>query len=246
MENDLIESLFDHMDELRNLPDYQLERRAEIFFYLFLPSILEEKFKTSFKEPIIPEFPVKIDLIKKEPEKKDSNHSIKIDYFAITNNTNDARRAFFIELKTDGNSIDPEQSRNLLETCNNNLSVLLDGVLKIAPNSSQKRKYLYLISRLAELDLFDKMPNTLDGIRKNDTLHGMSEELRKIVIKEELEELMPEPVYILPNNKVATDDAFEIITFEEVRKALKELQHPIPKRFVTSLEHWDKIEAGKR
>ena len=36
-----IERVFKLLDNWRHLPDYQLERRADIFFALFLPEVLK-------------------------------------------------------------------------------------------------------------------------------------------------------------------------------------------------------------
>jgi hypothetical protein len=64
-----IDKLFDLLDDWRLLPDYQLERRADIFFALSLPEIIKGKFNKNI-EYIIPEFPIK---------KVESNQSFKID-----------------------------------------------------------------------------------------------------------------------------------------------------------------------
>ncbi|MFC1936848.1 hypothetical protein ACFLYP_04200 [Chloroflexota bacterium] len=56
-----VNELFDNMDDWRHLPAYQLERRADIFFSVSLPSLLESKFEIEIDD-IIPEFPIRIDL----------------------------------------------------------------------------------------------------------------------------------------------------------------------------------------
>jgi hypothetical protein len=38
---DPITDLFDRLDAWRHFPNYQLERRADIFFALYLPEVLE-------------------------------------------------------------------------------------------------------------------------------------------------------------------------------------------------------------
>ncbi len=38
-----IDTLFNRMDAWRHLPNYQLERRADLFFSLYLPEVLEAK-----------------------------------------------------------------------------------------------------------------------------------------------------------------------------------------------------------
>ncbi|MHA3964233.1 MAG: hypothetical protein AM325_011935, partial [Candidatus Thorarchaeota archaeon SMTZ1-45] len=47
------------MDKWRNLPKYALERRADIFFGVYLKTVLEAKYDIKIKEEIIPEFPVR-------------------------------------------------------------------------------------------------------------------------------------------------------------------------------------------
>lgn len=37
------ETIFNLMDSWRRLPSYQLERRADLFFALYIPQALEEK-----------------------------------------------------------------------------------------------------------------------------------------------------------------------------------------------------------
>lgn len=58
-----ITDIFDKMDRWRNLPNYQLERRADIFFAIYLKTVLEAKYSVQLKEQIIPEFPVHIATI---------------------------------------------------------------------------------------------------------------------------------------------------------------------------------------
>jgi hypothetical protein len=59
----IISEIFDKMDKWRNLPKYGLERRADIFFGVYLKTALETKYKTKIKEEIIPEFPVHLATI---------------------------------------------------------------------------------------------------------------------------------------------------------------------------------------
>ncbi len=50
---DIVDSLFDRLDAWRHLPNYQLERRADIFFSLYLAEALEEKYGTDTQDPSI-------------------------------------------------------------------------------------------------------------------------------------------------------------------------------------------------
>lgn len=92
-----INELFDNMDKWRHFPSYQLERRADIFFSLYLSSLLENRLGVEI-DSIIPEFPIRIGTI--DP-KTETNQSFKVDYLAKVKKEN---RIIFVELKTDARS----------------------------------------------------------------------------------------------------------------------------------------------
>ena len=155
-----IERVFDLLDGWRHLPAYQLERRADIFFALFLPEVLgahlskQEKRSVEINPTLIPEFPIK---------KRGSNQSINVDYFALSQ---DGECAFLIELKTDMKSIDrkrePERIRFLKNT---GMAQIVDGLKSIAKSESVRRdletrgKYFRLFRELEECGLI-KIPNS--------------------------------------------------------------------------------------
>jgi hypothetical protein len=60
---DRINQLFDHLDNWRHLPNYQLERRADIFFSLYLKDVLEARLGFAIRDPLIPGFPVHLKTI---------------------------------------------------------------------------------------------------------------------------------------------------------------------------------------
>ncbi|MBL8046740.1 MAG: hypothetical protein JNL09_09375, partial [Anaerolineales bacterium] len=99
-----IEEIFDWLDRWRQLPAYQLERRADIFFALYLPEIIAYKFALTAKF-IIPEFPIRIGEISENTE---NNQSFKADYLVITENR---YRFMLVELKTDQGSIRSGQNK---------------------------------------------------------------------------------------------------------------------------------------
>ncbi len=71
-----IHLLFNLLDDWRTLPAYQLERRADIFFAIYLDKILE-KHKGVKINLIIPEFPVRLGSL---PDHNPlDNRSYKID-----------------------------------------------------------------------------------------------------------------------------------------------------------------------
>ena len=61
-----IEGVFDLLDKWRHLPKYQLERRADIYFAMFLPDVLSHHFDAEFKPNVIPEFPLRRDTLDTE------------------------------------------------------------------------------------------------------------------------------------------------------------------------------------
>ena len=87
----IIEEVFDRMDRWRNLPKYALERRADIFFGVYLRRVLEAKYRTTIKDSIIPEFPVHKASI--YPDLK-YNRSFNIDFVAFSE---DSKTAFLVE-----------------------------------------------------------------------------------------------------------------------------------------------------
>jgi hypothetical protein len=91
-----IDQLFSQMDNWRHRPNYQLERRANLFFSLYLSEVLATKLGFPVKEQVVSEFPVRIGTIYPHiPIDK----SYKVDYVAISW---DGSKAVLVELKTEG------------------------------------------------------------------------------------------------------------------------------------------------
>ena len=92
---DTLRAVFSNLDRWRHLPAYQLERRADIFFSVYLAHVLERYVGTAVDPRIVPEFPIKRDLIWPD---QSTHLSVKVDYVLFAK---DRSRAYFIELKTD-------------------------------------------------------------------------------------------------------------------------------------------------
>ena len=101
----MMNKLFEKLDDWRNFPSYQLERRADIFFAIHLEKIIEYKLETKI-DYIIPEFPIKKDSLpehskfNKKPLKR-PNQSFHVDYLAYSK---ESEEVYLIELKTEENS----------------------------------------------------------------------------------------------------------------------------------------------
>ena len=143
-----IADLFCLLDRWRHLPAYQFERRADIFFALFLPEVLgahlsEKNCSVEINPTLIPEFPIK---------NKGNNGSKKADYLALST---DRKRAFLVELKTDMDSIEKKQCANLHEAADEGLKKLVMGILDICGSPHKDPKYVYLLKLLSEIGLIE-------------------------------------------------------------------------------------------
>ena len=140
-----VKRVFELMDQWRHLPDYQLERRADIFFALFLPEVLKDHLGLDQEPYIIPEFPIK---------NRHNNQSSKVDYLALERpKSGMPDRAFLVELKTDMASRRPEQDATLDDAIERGLHCLIEGVITIAKASAAKKKYVHLLFHLKEAEL---------------------------------------------------------------------------------------------
>lgn len=205
---ELIDKLFSRLDLWRNLPAYQLERRADIFFSIYLDDIFKSKFGYDI-DLIIPEFPVRVgDIIVNQPRK---NQSYKIDYVAVCESV---RKVYFIELKTDSRSRRIKQDEYLSKVKENTIKILVDGLIKIYCATKQKKKYSNIIDALAK--------------------HGWLKTGNKIPINI-CEDYNVEIIYIQPQNSESLEN---IISFNEIASILSERKDDLTKRFIKSLNSW--------
>ena len=72
--------MFANLDAWRHLPSYQLERRADVFFSLYLHEVLEAELGVELEPTLIPEFPIKRDLVLAVDP---SGLSVKVDYALV-------------------------------------------------------------------------------------------------------------------------------------------------------------------
>lgn len=205
MAND-VDTLFELLDRWRHLPNYQLERRADIFFGLYLPELLADRFEQSIAG-VVPEFPVKRDLIWPSHP---TNKSVKVDYVALSE---DRRRCYFVELKTDASSRRNAQD-HYLEKCGElGFTAILDGLTSIVKASSAHQKYFHLLSKLAELGCLN-LPPELGEFVFPQARPGLRKLQEQIEICVEPGEFELEVVYVQPI--VPEDGAVNVIGFEEM------------------------------
>ena len=245
-----IERVFELLDRWRHLPAYQLERRADIFFALFLPEALgahlskQENCSVEINPTLIPEFPIK---------KKSSNQSIKADYLALQDGE-PAKRAFLIELKTHMESINKKQIRDLKCTAHKGIGRVICGLKSIAASDSVARnrqirgKYIHLLCALEALSLIN-IPDI--GNFKNLCFRGRSQacpekskpDYYKCLVNGIRIRRCPElkVIYILPEEPKGgikkIFDGVELIYFDSFANHAKE-RGSIGRRFAESLSKW--------
>ncbi len=225
-------TLFDRMDTWRHFPNYQLERRADIFFSLYLSEVLEAKLGFPIRAELTPEFPIRIGTIYPEiPIDK----SYKIDYLALSE---DAETAVLVELKTEGLSRRAGQDKYLTASQKVGLACLLRGLLDIFRASTSKRKYYSLLLHLETIRLLS-LPQKFKDIMGSSTLQGVIEASQEIQITAKTTNTIV--VYVQPNGTES-----DIISFPFFAEVVRTHNDQISQRFATSLCEWAEIPAGEK
>jgi hypothetical protein len=139
-----INQLFDRLDQWKKFPTYQLERRVDIFFALYLPLILKAELNFN-ADTILPEFPVRVGDME---GKEDTNRSNRIDYVAVDQTQH---KVLLIELKTDQKSLRKEQLDYLEFANKSGIEKLMLGFKQIKENSKATNKYSVFEKELNDL-----------------------------------------------------------------------------------------------
>jgi len=226
-----ITDTFDKLDAWRHFPNYQLERRADIFFALYLPEVLEKILGIPIQNKLIPEFPVRIGTI--YPEIK-TDKSYKIDYVACSAQ---ADKAFLVELKTENLSLRPGQDKYLKAAKNKGLPLLLEGLMEIFRATNSKRKYFCLLKHIESMGLII-LPDLLKEIMDRTNLQGANEASKAAEITTNPAET--KILYVLPNSTNPDN-----ITFHEFAKIVQQHNDPFSQRFAQSLLEWAEVKAGE-
>ena len=229
---DPMTELFDRMDAWRHFPNYQLERRADLFFALYLPEVLEVRLGFPIRPELAPEFPVRIGTIYPNVA---SDKSYKIDYVALSVPTD---KAVFVELKTEGLSRRRAQDKYLLAARAAGLSRLLEGMLDIFRATNAKRKYFRLLEHLERMGLL-RIPMSMKEIMARGSLRGANELSHQVAVTAHVDECLV--VYVQPRGTGS-----DIIPFEEFAATVRRHEDPVSQRFATSLCQWSEVQAGER
>ena len=211
----IINNIFDNLDLWRNLPTYQLERRADIFFSIYLPEILSDKIGVDI-EGVLPGFPIRVGTIQPEV---DINKSFKVDYLA---KAKDGRTILFVELKTDHSSRRGKQDWYLQRASQVGMIELLVGLRHICKATRSRKKYRVLLGLLQDMGLI-----VMDNVEAFEIVPA---------------DYKIQVVYIQPNNPGGHEN---VITFEEVSQIIKKHGDKLSLRFSKSLLKWADSKTGK-
>jgi hypothetical protein len=232
--------IFDLLDEWRHLPDYQLERRADIFFAAYLPRFLSDRFRLDIRPKLIPEFPLRLGAI--DPS-SDSNQSCKIDYVAIDA---PARNVIFVELKTDCASYRAKQDRYMRDAKALGLDGVLEGIKQIilASDARSKRKYCRLLQLLEHHKLIT-LPDTLEvALASKHYASAIDTCVHDVNV------VCADPTihicYLMPRRPIDPPAQAHVLTFEEFGEWLREMEvdDAFAARFASSLDRWCRDEPG--
>jgi hypothetical protein len=207
--NQFVNQLFDKLDSWRHFPTYQLERRADIFFALYLPQVLKEVYDFN-ADKILPEFPVRYGDV--HPEKDDWNKSYRIDYVVVDRKQ---KKVLLIELKTDNNSLRKTQDQYLETAKFLNVPGLTRGFNRIMKASRSFKKYKIYLNELVELDWFFRVKQ---GLKVTD------------------EKYQIEIIYIAPDKSKTGEK--KCISFRMIAEILQKNEDEVSKRFAQSLLEW--------
>ena len=171
----MLERVFENLGRWRHLPSYQLERRADVFFSVYLREVLEAELGVGLEEVVIPELPIKRDLVWPDHP---SNKSVKVDYALFSR---DRGVVYFVELKTDAGSRREVQDEYLERARVLGFGAVLEGLLQIVLATTAHGKYHHLTRLLADLGYLT-IPADLEEYLYPTPRPGLADRLRGIEV----------------------------------------------------------------
>jgi hypothetical protein len=229
---DPLDVVFRHLDRWRHFPNYQLERRADVFFSVYLKGVVEEFTGIALEDEIIPELPLKRDLIWPELP---TNKSVKVDYALFAK---DRSRVIFVELKTDGASRRDGQDTYLETAKRLGFRRIVEGIRAIILNTTAHQKYHHLAASLARLGYL-KLPSDLQSHIYPVPGPRVLAHLAEMVVAEH--DAVVEVIYIQPH----ATDGDRCIDFARFADFVGRQVDPFSTRFAEHLLLWRTV-AGSR
>ncbi len=216
-----IESMLKNLDRWRHLPKYQLERRADLFFGLFMHDIISDRFSRKVHQIIIPEFPYS--------NNKTTKTTVNFDYVLLSE---DCSTAYIVELKTDTKSIRKEQEDYLKLARKMNFMENIKNLITVYSATKQKGKYRNLFELLEELNFLSWDDNELKYKPLLDV--ASSPQIQVVYVTPKLDEEKMSEI----------SEYAEVILFDEIANFLNG-RGPVETLFADHLRLWDQITAGE-
>lgn len=220
-----LDTVFRHLDTWRHLPAYQLERRADVFFSVYLKAVVEEHTGVALEDVLLPELPIKRDLIWPEIP---TDKSVKVDYALFAK---DRSRVFFVELKTDGNSRRDTQDDYLNKAERLGFRAVVQGIRSILLATNAHQKYHHLADTLARLGYL-ALPADLEGYLRPAPRPGLTARLEQIAVTGR--DAAIEVIYVQPM-QTGSD---RCIDFERFAKHVERHDDPFSRLFREHLLRW--------
>jgi len=221
-----IDTLFHHMDHWRHLPAYQLERRADLFFSAYLPAVVAEHTGTPIAPDLIPELPIRRDLIWPD---RPSRTSVKVDYALFAA---DRSKVFFVELKTDNASRRDRQDAYLARSVDIGFQPIVQGIVDISQATQERQKYGHLLHALARHGCL-RLPPELDAHLWPKPRRGLRRLLEQVEVTVADDELAVEVLYVQPRG-----GGRDTINFDAFASFVEQHEDGLSQRFAASLRAW--------
>jgi hypothetical protein len=232
-----IADVFALLDKWRHLPAYQLERRADVFFALYLREVVEQHVGQTLHDVVIPELPLRRGTLWGESS-EGANLSVKVDYALAAA---DGRTFYLVELKTDDDSRREGQDRYLERAAEIGLHAIVDGIVRAAAHSQSLQKYFYLFRELGQLGLLE-VPDSLYDLVFPEVRRGVRRHLGQI------RNLVPTPepkvhvLYIQPHSEPGHD----CIDFEEFARIAEAHGDELSTELAAALRRWTAKAGAER
>ncbi len=253
--------VFERLDRWRNLPKYQLERRADIFFSLYLIEIMQAvigKRNQRFLNLMIPEFPLLKQGGPKSKSGKKRHLSNNVDYLMFSKplgKNREPRKIWLAELKTDLESIKAQQIEYLHNAVERGFSECIRGLLEIARRTKSRQKYYHLLHTLITTGIVNVASDYQSSITRNparsasiETDSSYDELVDRIILAPEWSKAEAEIVFITPNEVEIQSKkrgvAIHNITFSQITNFLMKQKGELPRVFAKSLNRWAEHKAG--
>lgn len=227
-----LDVIFGHLDAWRHLPAYQLERRVDVFFSVYLRGVVEELTGVPLEDELVPELPIKRDLVWPD---RPTEQSVKVDYALFAE---DRSQVFFVELKTDDASRRDSQDEYLEAAKRLGFRPIVEGIHSIIKATSARQKYHHLSAALARLGYLE-LPPDLERYLYPAPRSGLSAKLAQIVVAP-----INTPIEVIYVQPTATGSD-RCIDFDRFASYVARFDDPFSRRFSAYLVRW-KESAGAR